>query len=101
MIQDYIVKYPNRITNFISQFLSMVEWFSPQAQNAKGQDAINVKKRLKIGWKWIKQTVIEWNKYKSLYDKEKGLKNRLKKVVDGESKADQKRLIELVRELIG
>lgn len=29
MIQDYIVKYPNRITNFITQFLSMVEWFSP------------------------------------------------------------------------
>ena len=81
MIQEYIVKFPNRITNFITHFLSMVEWFSSDAQNAKGQEAVNVKRRLKIGWKWIKQTVVEWNKYKNQYDKESGTRTKLKRML--------------------
>lgn len=38
----------------MNQFLSMVECFSEDAQIIKRKDKANVKKRLKIGWKWIK-----------------------------------------------
>ena len=66
MIEEYVVQYPNRITNFISQFMAMVECFSAEAQAACGSpDKNNVKRRLKIGWKWIKEVVVEWNQNKN------------------------------------
>ena len=54
-LEEFIAKYPNRISNFISRFMAMVEMFSSDALQAKqGEDRSNVKKRMKIGWKWIK-----------------------------------------------
>jgi hypothetical protein len=55
IIEEYVVKFPRKVTNFISQFLAMVECFDEDAKRAsKGDDKLNVKRRLKIGWKWIK-----------------------------------------------
>ena len=66
IIEEYVSSYPNRITNFISQFMAMVECFSSEAQRAKsGSERNNTKRRMKIGWKWIKEVVVEWNHLKN------------------------------------
>ncbi len=59
----------------------MVEWFSEDAQNAKrGEDKNNIKRRLKIGWKWIKEKVGEWNNYKIYMDKFQNFHKKLRKI---------------------
>lgn len=46
--------------------MAMVECFNAESQAArKSLDKNNVKRRLKIGWKWIKEVVVEWNQNKN------------------------------------
>ena len=46
----------------------MVECFSQEAQEAKrGSEGNGIKRRMKIGWKWIKEVVIEWNTFKNYH----------------------------------
>lgn len=55
----------------------MVEWFSPEAQHAKKEA---VKKRLKISWKWIKETVAEWTSLKTYLEQLQPFLTRLRKL---------------------
>lgn len=56
-VEDYIVRYPAKVSSFIERFLGMVECFSGEARAMEKGD---VKQRLKVGWKWAKKTVAEW-----------------------------------------
>jgi len=65
-IEEYVMRYPSRIANFISQFMAMVECFSSLAQQiSSSSERNNTKRRMKVGWKWIKEVVIDWNRLKN------------------------------------
>lgn len=71
----------------------MVEWFSVEAQQAKKE---NVKKRLKISWKWIKETVAEWSSLKSYIDQVQHFHKRLRKLCGVDEQLDDLESLELI-----
>ena len=63
IMEEYVKTYPRRICSFITQFMGMVECFSEEAQGLRrGEERSNIKRRLKVGWKWVKQVVGEWSR---------------------------------------
>ena len=56
-LEGEVIEFSGRIASFFNHFLGMVEIY----QNIDKQD--NLKSKLKISWRWVKNVVKEWHFY--------------------------------------
>ena len=69
--------------------MAMVECFSSEAQKiSNSSERNNTKRRMKVGWKWIKEVVIDWNRLKNYEEKAKNFHLKLRKIFNVGDKAN-------------
>ena len=75
----------------------MVECFSKEAQEVERG---NVKRRMKIGWKWIKEVVIEWNNLNNYHKTAQYFHNKLRRLFNIPDGTSDLEIMETISTLI-